>query len=131
MKKYLLLTLCLSSIIAQANAEDIAYQDKNLAPVEIHAAKTPLLAVLNLNPIHEQTELSGLGITQSINAVENPTEAIITITQSNLADDAVEATQNTYFVHKNEHGWSVDGVEHAYKCRRGEQTTEFINTKCP
>lgn len=131
MKKYLLLTLCLSSIIAQANAEDIAYQDKNLAPVAVSYAPTPLLAVFSLDPIHEKAELSSLNLTQSINAVENPTEAIITITQSNLADDAVEATQNTYFVHKNEHGWSVDGVEHAYKCRRGEQTIEFINTKCP
>lgn len=131
MKKYLLLTLCLSSIIAQANAEDIAYQDKNLAPVAVSYAPTPLLAVFSLDPIHEKAELSSLNLTQSINAVENPTEAIITITQNNLADDAVEATQNTYFVHKNEHGWSVDGVEHAYKCRRGEHTMEFINTKCP
>ncbi|OYQ87771.1 hypothetical protein B9T21_05820 [Wohlfahrtiimonas chitiniclastica] len=131
MKKQLLITLCLSSLFAHAIAEDIAYQDKNLAPVTVSYAPTPLLAVFNLDPIHEKAELSSLNLTQSINAVENPTEAIITLTESNLPDDAIEATQNTYFVNKSEQGWAVMGVEHAYKCRRGEHTMEFINTKCP
>lgn len=122
MKKLLLAV----GIIASAQltlAEDLAS--------EINYYTTPLQVVIQDQLLLEQEELSTITLTQELNSIESPNHVIITLTESDLLDDSIQAIQTTYDIKKDERGWYLEDKEAAYQCRRGENTQEFIIELCP
>lgn len=122
MKKLLLAV----SIIASAQltlAEDLAS--------EMNYYRTPLQIVMQDKLLLDQEELSTITLTQELSSVENPDQVIITLTESGLLDDSVQALQTTYDIKKDEHGWYLEDKEVAYQCARGKNTKDFIIDLCP
>ena len=123
MMKKLLLSLTILASTQISLAEDLAS--------EMTYYTTPLQVVIQDKLLLEQEELSTIALTQELNSVENPNQAIITLTESDLLDDSIQALQTTYDIKKDEHGWYLEDKEVAYQCARGENTKDFVIDLCP
>ena len=121
--KKLLLSLTILASTQISLAEDLAS--------EMTYYTTPLQVVIQDKLLLEQEELSTIALTQELNSVENPNQVIITLTESGLLDDSVQALQTTYDIKKDEHGWYLEDKEVAYQCARGENTKDFVIDLCP
>ena len=121
--KKLLLAVGIITSAQLTMAEDLAS--------EMNYYKTPLQVVMQDKLLLDQEELSTIALTQELSSVENPDQVIITLTESGLLDDSVQALQTTYDIKKDEHGWYLEDKEAAYRCRRGEHTEEFTIDLCP
>lgn len=121
--KKLLLSLTILASAQISLAEDLAS--------EMTYYTTPLQVVIQDKLLLEQEELSTIALTQELNSVENPNQVIITLTESGLLDDSVQALQTTYDIKKDEHGWYLEDKEVTYQCARGENTKDFVIDLCP
>ena len=120
--KNLLLTIGIISCAQLTFAEDLAS--------ETHYYATPLHLVMQDKLLLEQEELSTITLTQELSSVENPNHVIITLIEADLLDDSIQAVQTTYDIKKDEHGWYLEDKEAAYRCRRGENTKDFVIDFC-
>ncbi|MGL4674660.1 MAG: hypothetical protein ACRCXK_07350 [Wohlfahrtiimonas sp.] len=98
---------------------------------EMNYYTTPLQVVIQDKLLLEQEELSTIILTQELSSVENPDQVIITLTETDLMDDSIQALQTTYDIKKDEHGWYLEDKEATYRCRRGKHTEEFTINLCP
>lgn len=121
--KQLLLFIGMIASVPLTMAEDLAS--------EMNYYTTPLQVVIQDKQLFEPEELSTITLTQELNSVENPNQVIITLTESGLLDDSVQALQTTYDIKKDEHGWYLEDKEVAYQCARGENTKDFVIDLCP
>ena len=106
---------------------------KNLASnigIGKKVVSTPLEQVLKTHP-EIQSELTNTEIRQVFNAVEAPTVAQVTVLQSGLLDDSVNAIRTTYrFKFSQNDVWQkVDKVTE-YKCVRGKNSKNFQKQIC-
>lgn len=100
------------------------------APLASTVASTPLQAVMAERNVVDQ-EPSNLSLTQTLNRVEGATEAVVTLIESNLLDDAIAAVKNVYFLSNDDSGWVINQTHSFQKCRRGDQTDRFTQKRCP
>lgn len=100
------------------------------APVTPTVASTPLQAVMVERNLVDQ-EPSNLSLTQTLNRAEGATEAVVTLIESNLLDDAIAAVKNVYFLSNDGSGWVLNQTHNFQKCRRGDQTERFTQKRCP
>ena len=94
------------------------------------SGKTPLQQVLVAQP-NLKSELTNTEIRQVFNTVEAPNVAQVTVLQSGLLDDSVNAIRTTYRfkLSQNDVWQQVDKVTE-YKCVRGKNTKNFQKQYC-
>jgi PBP1b-binding outer membrane lipoprotein LpoB len=79
------------------------------------------------NLFHEETNLK---VDQQFNSAENPTDAQITVEQTQL-DDSVLAIRTEYQLKRDQDVWKVVNKKQSYQCARGENTQVFQVELCP
>ncbi len=95
------------------------------------AAETPLQAVMAERNVINQIELSNVSLTQTLNRVESADEAVVTLIEANLLDDAIAAVKNVYFLKRDDSGWSIDQTHSFQQCRRGDTQQGYTQKRCP
>ena len=76
---------------------------------------------------HDETNLK---INQQFNSAENPTDAEITVEQTQL-DDSVMAIRTEYELKRDQDVWKIVNKKQSYQCTRGENTEKFQFELCP
>ncbi|XDZ52404.1 hypothetical protein AB8Q18_04955 [Neisseriaceae bacterium CLB008] len=100
------------------------------ATPKVAEASTPLQAVLAERNVVDQPELADVSLVQTLNRVENATEATVTLIESNLLDDSVAAVKNVFFLKREGEVWHIDQTHSFQKCRRGGDTVRFTQKRC-
>ncbi|APR69235.1 MULTISPECIES: hypothetical protein [Acinetobacter] len=90
---------------------------------------TAMHAVLSDQP-NLFDEDSNLKIDQQFNRAENPSEAQVTVEQSQL-DDSVIAIRTEYQLKRDQTVWKIVNKKQSYQCARGENTANFQFELCP
>ena len=118
----LLLSILIGSLIGS-----IALADET--PL-VNYYETPLQAILTENAFAEHQELATISLTQTLNRVESPDEARVTLIQSGFLDDSIEGTKEVYQLRLTPNGWVIEDKETYIKCYRGPNTTEYLEQIC-
>lgn len=96
----------------------------------INYYETPLQAVLTENAFAEHLELATISLSQTLNRVESPDEATITLIQSGFLDDSIEGTKEIYQLKLMPEGWVIHSKEIYIKCYRGPNTEDYVEQIC-
>lgn len=92
--------------------------------------QTPLQQLHRLQP-DLSTELNQVSIQQVFNRVESPTAAQVTVIQSGLMDDSIDAIRTVYQFKREDTGhWALKQTETSYKCQRGNNKKLFETKPC-
>lgn len=90
---------------------------------------TAMHAVLSDQP-NLFDEDSNLKIDQQFDRAENPSDAQVTVEQSQL-DDSVIAIRTEYQLKRDQTVWKIVNKKQSYQCARGENTASFQFELCP
>lgn len=123
MHKILMILGC--GIFLTACNQPIAQSQQQTAVQKSTAIHAVLLDQPNL--FNEETNLK---IDQQFNSAENPSEAEITVEQTQL-DDSVIAVRTEYQLKRDQAVWKVVNKKQSYQCARGENTATFQFDLCP
>lgn len=92
--------------------------------------QTPLQQLYHLQP-ELATELNQVSVQQVFNRVESPTAAQVTVIQSGLMDDSVNAIRTVYQFKRQDTGhWALQQTMISYKCQRGDNKKSFQTQPC-
>ncbi|MCH7335879.1 hypothetical protein [Acinetobacter sp. NIPH 2699] len=114
-----------SSLFLVACNQPIAQSQQQVAVQKSTAISAVLLDQPNL--LDEETNLK---IEQQFNSAENPSNAEITVEQSQL-DDSVIAVRTEYQLKRDQTVWKIVNKKQSYQCARGENTAKFQFDLCP
>lgn len=113
---------------SQPKAEQQAEQKKVPKLVQ-PIVQTPLQQIYVLQP-DLAVELNQVSIQQVFNRVESPTAAQVTVIQSGLMDDSIDAIRTVYQFKRQDTGhWSLQQTQTSYKCQRDTDKTKPFKTQ--
>ena len=104
--------------------QPIAQSQQQAAVQKSTAMHAVLLDQPNL--FHDETNLK---IDQQFNRAENPTDAEITVEQTQL-DDSVAAIRTEYELKRDQQVWKIVNKKQSYQCARGDNTNKFQFELC-
>lgn len=119
-KKGLLIIFSLSILTACAPPQNSSAQ----------LADSPIQAVL-LDQPDLLNDASNLDISQQMNASDDPSNAQVTILQTEPSPDAVSKTRTEYLLKRDQQIWKIVNKKQSYQCKKGEETTDFQVNPCP
>ncbi|KQE90830.1 hypothetical protein APB94_05240 [Acinetobacter lactucae] len=93
-------------------------------------ADSPIQAVL-LDQPDLLNDASNLDISQQMNAADDPSNAQVTILQTEPSPDAVSKTRTEYLLKRDQQVWKIVNKKQSYQCTKGEETTDFQVNPCP
>ncbi|CAI3127260.1 hypothetical protein MWMV17_MWMV17_01386 [Acinetobacter calcoaceticus] len=121
MKKMSLLIVCsLAVLTACAPAKNSSAQ----------LADSPIQAVL-LDQPDLLNDASNLDISQQMNAADDPSNAQVTILQTDPSEDAITKVRTEYLLKRDEQVWKIVNKKQSYQCTKGQETPDFQVNPCP
>ncbi|NUG51965.1 hypothetical protein [Acinetobacter lactucae] len=96
----------------------------------VQLADSPIQAVL-LDQPDLLNDASNLDISQQMNASDDPSNAQVTILQTEPSPDAVSKTRTEYLLKRDQQIWKIVNKKQSYQCTKGEGTTDFQVKPCP
>ena len=112
------------SLFLTACNQPIAQSQQQAAIQKSTAIHAVLLDQPNL--FHDETNLK---IDQQFNRAENPTDAQVTVEQTQL-DDSVAAIRTEYELKRDQEVWKIVNKKQSYQCVRGDNTNKFQFELC-
>ena len=91
---------------------------------------TPFKVAVNAMGKDFQIETSNLNISQKLSSVESPNTATVTIEQSDLLDDSVNAIKDIFVLTFDNSKWVVQGRKTLYRCHHDRGSHQFTTTLC-
>lgn len=121
MKKMSLLTVfSLAMLTACAPAKNSSAQ----------LADSPIQAVL-LDQPDLLNDASNLDISQQMNAADDPSNAQVTILQTDPSEDAITKVRTEYLLKRDQQVWKIVNKKQSYQCTKGQETPDFQVSPCP
>jgi uncharacterized membrane protein YgcG len=93
-------------------------------------ANSPIQAVL-LDQPNLLNNASNLNISQQMNALDDASNAQVTILQTTPSEDAVSKTRTEYLLKRDQTIWKIVNKKQTYQCTKGQETTDFQVNPCP
>ena len=108
-------------------------EEKNAAATTqtvVTSAQTPLQQLMQLQP-ELVTAVHPIAIQQVFNQAESPSAAQISVLQTGLLDDSVQAIRSVYQFKLQDGRWILKNTETSYQCQRGTNSKRFQKALCP
>lgn len=93
-------------------------------------ANSPIQAVL-LDQPNLLNNASNLSISQQMNALDDASNAQVTILQTVPSEDAISKTRTEYLLKRDQTVWKIVNKKQSYQCTKGQETTDFQVNPCP
>ncbi|ENU46081.1 hypothetical protein I6L25_17440 [Acinetobacter nosocomialis] len=93
-------------------------------------ANSPIQAVLIDQP-NLLNNASNLSISQQMNALDDASNAQVTILQTVPSEDAISKTRTEYLLKRDQTIWKIVNKKQSYQCTKGQETTDFQVNPCP
>jgi len=91
---------------------------------------TPFKVAVNAMGKDFQIELSNLNISQTLSSVESPDSATVTIEQSDLLNDSVNAIKDIFVLSFDNSKWVIQDRKTLYRCRHDRGSHQFATILC-
>ncbi|ACR47960.1 hypothetical protein RPR_p16 (plasmid) [Rickettsia peacockii str. Rustic] len=91
---------------------------------------TPFKVAINAMGKDFQIETSNLNISQTLSSVESPNTATVTIEQSDLLYDSVNAIKDIFVLSFDNSKWVIQGRRTLYRCHHDRGSHQFSSALC-
>ncbi|USP40839.1 hypothetical protein [Acinetobacter sp. XS-4] len=93
-------------------------------------ADSPIQAVL-LDQPDLLNDANNLDISQQMNAADDPSNAQVTILQTDPSEDAITKVRTEYLLKRDQQVWKIVNKKQSYQCTQGQDAPDFQVSPCP